>query len=163
MGSEGGELTRTLTRRVAEARNGNASLTEDLVDRSVAIALARTPDERAWALTRMAAVLRRADRFDLALHLLDVADSLYPSEWPERAVFTCAIAVHCDRGDFRMAQTLGEEQFARSVDLKLFLAMARVYHALYRETEDPEYEGLWQGMRRRIDSAEAAESLEVKV
>ena len=157
MGSERGELTRALTQRAIEAKNGSRSLPDDLVTRAVAIAHARTSDQRAWALTRLAAALRRAEHHDEALWVLDVADGLRPSMKPECAVFTSAIGVHCDRGDLGVARMIGEEQLGRSLDLKLLRAMVRVYHGIFVQSEDPKDEARWRDMSRRVESLEALE------
>jgi hypothetical protein len=80
---------------------------------------------------------------------LDIASSLSPGFDAERAIFTCAIAVHCDRREYKVAAKLERQQAERSIDLKFARACARLYSELYGESED-------EGDRARRDAYVAA-------
>ena len=77
-----------------------------LTARAIEAVLAETTDARAHALVGLASDLRRAGRPELALHALDAAWELCPTEEPRRAAFTCALEVHCDLGNYEIAETI---------------------------------------------------------
>lgn len=106
-----------------------------LASRAIEAVLAETTDARARALVGLASDLRRAGRPELALHALDAAWELCPTEDPRRAAFTCAIEVHCDIGSYELAETIEREQAERSVDERFARAALRLYSALSRITD----------------------------
>ena len=79
--------------------------------------------------------LLTAGRPELALHALDAAWELCPTEEPRRAAFTCALEVHCDLGNYEIAETIEREQYERSVDDRFARAALRLYSALSRITD----------------------------
>lgn len=145
-------LDRDLHGRAAEAANGRRPT--DLVARALEIAVATRPNDRAWALVRLAADLRALERHEEGLRVLDVAWSLSPTERAERAMLSCAIAIHCDRGHHAVAETL-ERQFAgHAIDLKLGLACLRLYTALVTLTGDEEHHARREFYRSAVESME---------
>ena len=106
----------------------------DLPRRAVEAALATSTDERAWALVRLAADLRAMGDQATALRVLDFAWAMEPSSEPAAAMFTCAIACHCDLGDLFTAQLIAGEQPDDYRDVKFARAACRLYAALLEET-----------------------------
>jgi hypothetical protein len=53
-------------------------------------------DQRAWALVRTAAALRRSGSYPEAIGVLDDAVELRPAWDVERAALTCAVSPNCD-------------------------------------------------------------------
>lgn len=106
-----------------------------LTARAIEAVLAETTDARAHALVGLASDLRRAGRPELALHALDAAWELCPTEEPRRAAFTCALEVHCDLGNYEIAETIEREQYERTVDDRFALAALRLYSTLSRITD----------------------------
>jgi hypothetical protein len=106
----------------------------DLPRRAVEAALASSTDERAWALVRLAADLRAMDDQAAALRVLDLAWHMTPSAHPAAAMFTCALACHCDLGDLYTARFLAEEQPDEHRDAKFARAACRLYASLLAET-----------------------------
>jgi len=103
------------------------------------LAAATTADDRAWALVRLAADARASNEPESALRLLDSAWLLDPGPEAERAIFTVAIAAHCDGGRYEVAEILVSEQAARSIDTHFAMAAARLYAALYAATRDDRF------------------------
>ena len=101
---------------------------------ALAAASARNSDQRARKLVQLAAALRRERRLDEALGILDLVVELAPPLICELAAYTCAVAIHCDRGDFETARVVGEETRAKAVDVHLLRALGRMYAGLFRET-----------------------------
>jgi hypothetical protein len=108
----------------------------DLPRRAVEAALATSTDERAWALVRLAADLRAMDKQREALHVLDLAWRMEPSTVPSAAMFTCAIACHCDLGDLYTGQLIASEQPDEYRDVKFARAACRLFAALLAETRE---------------------------
>jgi hypothetical protein len=106
----------------------------DLPRRAVEAALASSTDERAWALVRLAADLRAMDDQRTALRVLDLAWSMGPSTHPAAAMFTCAVACHCDLDDLYTAQLIAGEQPDDYRDVKFARAACRLFAALLEET-----------------------------
>jgi hypothetical protein len=126
---------------------GQSTLRVDLLQQLELAAEAESAgsaDERAWALTRFAAALRKAGRLDQALTVLDAAGALEASEWTRRALSTCAVAVHCDRDEPELAVQVGEEQMERSLDEKLLQAMTRAYCEAFEATGRDVYCEQWR-------------------
>ncbi len=96
-------------------------------------------DERAWALIRAAGELRGLRRYDEALQALDLACELAPGERAELAVFACAIAIHCDVGEYELAVKLERSFAERGIDLRLALACLRLYAELAEATGGARY------------------------
>ena len=105
-----------------------------LANRAIEAVLAETTDARARVLVAIASDLRRAGRPDVALHALDAAWELCPTDGPRRAAFTCAIETHCDLGQYEIAETIEREQSVRSVDEAFARAALRLYSAVSRIT-----------------------------
>lgn len=146
-------LDRDLHQRAVEA--GHERRSADLVGRALELAVATTADDRAWALVRLAADLRALERHAEALRVLDVAWQLSPSEHPELAMFSCAIAVHCDRGEHELAIKLERGFSERGIDLKFGRACLRLYAELYAVTDDEEHRARRDSYRSAIDLFEA--------
>ena len=90
-------------------------------------------DERAWALVGLAGDLARAGCYDEALQALDLAWHLSPGEAASSQLFACAIAIHCDCGEYELALKL-ERLFAeRGIDLRLALAFQRLHAELFAD------------------------------
>jgi hypothetical protein len=142
-------------RRAMSESNGHTDLIDDLTSvirqktwpervpdlprRAVEAALATTTDERAWALVRLAADLRALGDRDRALGVLDLAWGLEPSTRPAAAMFTCAIACHCDEGDLVTADVIASEQPDDYRDVKFARAACRLYATLLAETGEEEW------------------------
>ena len=105
-------------------------------DSSVETAAAAGVDKRAWALVRVAGELRALRRYDEALQALDLAFDLSPDESVELAVFACAIAIHCDVGEYELAVKLERSFAERGIDLGLALVCLRLYSELSADTDD---------------------------
>jgi hypothetical protein len=106
----------------------------DFPRRAIEAALATGTDDRAWALVRLAADLRADGDQRKALLVLDIAWGLAPSGGPSAAMFTCAIACHCDEGEFFTAHVVASEQPEEYRDVKFARAACRLYATLLAET-----------------------------
>lgn len=106
----------------------------DLPRRAVEAALATSTDERAWSLVRLAADLRALGDRRRALGVLDLAWRMEPSAGPAAAMFTCAIACHCDEDDYFTAEVIACEQPDEYRDGKFARVACRLYAALLAET-----------------------------
>ncbi|MGH3005428.1 MAG: hypothetical protein ACRDOS_05905 [Gaiellaceae bacterium] len=138
--------------RQAPVAKRNAADAGPIVELAVEAATADSADERAWGLTRLAAALREAGELDLALTTVRVAGELNPSGWPARALCTCAVAVHCDRGDPEVAVALGEEQMKRSFDERLLHVMVRAYSEALEATGREDYREKWERISALLDA-----------
>lgn len=147
------DLVGTLHKRAQEAANGPRQ--PDYRARALEAAFAQGSDDRAWARIRLAADLRADSEAAAALSVLDDACLLGPSEEAERAIYTVAIAVHCDLGSHPTAEVIEREQAARSVDAYFARVAARLYSELARATGDDEH-----GQRHKHYSALADEGPE---
>jgi hypothetical protein len=127
---------------------------DDLVQIAVRAALGATVDARAWALVQLAAALRRRGDVEGALHVLDLAWGLRPSPRVEAAVYTCAVAAHCDADRFEVARTVGEQTLRRWCDSALLRALGRAYIGLYLDRGDP---ADIERAQRLFDEADPAE------
>lgn len=132
-------LARDLHLRAATAAASGDERQVDVIGRVLTLATAQRSDDRAWALVRLAADLRALGRHEDALRVLDAAWFLQPSEHPELAIFTCAIAIHCDREAHDVAVTLERDFAERGIDLKFGRACVRLYTQLAALTEDDEH------------------------
>jgi len=131
------DLVGTLNKRAQEA--ATATRQPDYRARALEAAFAQGSEDRAWACVRLAADLRADNENAAALSVLDDAWLLGPSEEAERAIYTVAIAVHCDLGSHPTAEVIEREQAARSVDGHFARAAARLYAELARSTGDDEH------------------------
>ena len=104
--------------------------------RALEAVFAQGSDDRAWARIRLAADLRADGEFAAALGVLDEAWLLGPSAEAECAIYTVAIAVHCDLGAHPTAEVIEREQAVRVADAKFARAAARLYSELVRATDD---------------------------
>jgi hypothetical protein len=86
---------------------------------------------RACALVALAGDLRAHGCFDEALQALDLAWHLSPREAIELEMYACAVAIHCDRGDFKRALTIERSFAERGIDLRLALAFERLHAELF--------------------------------
>lgn len=127
----------------------------DLPRRAVEAALATSTDERAWALVRLAADLRAMDELRTALGVLDLAWSMEPSTVPAAAMFTCAIACHCDVGDLYTGQLIAGEQPDEYRDVKFARAACRLYAALLAETGEERWKRELDRHVAILDAADA--------
>lgn len=146
-------LDRDLHQRAAEL--GHERRQANLVARAVELAHATRADDRAWGLVRLAADLRALERYDEALYVLDLAWQLSPSERPELATFTCAIAIHCDREDHDIAVKLERDFADRVVDFKFGRACLRLYSELYAMTEADVHRARRESYRSLVDLLES--------
>jgi hypothetical protein len=108
----------------------------DYPRRAVEAALATSTDDRAWALVRLAADLRADGDRARALRVLDLAWELGPSSAPAAAMFTCAIACHCDEHELATAHMVASEQPGEHRDVRFARAACRLYATLLAETGD---------------------------
>jgi hypothetical protein len=131
------DLVGALHKRAQDAAAGTRQ--PDYRARAVEAAFAQGPGDRAWARVRLAADLRADDQKEAALAVLDDAWLLRPCEEAERAIFTVAIAVHCDLGAHPTAEIIEREQAARSVDSHFAWAAVRLYSELSKVTDDEEH------------------------
>ena len=75
-----------------------------------------------------------------ALWVLDRADELGAASEPTRAIFTVAIAIHCDMNQHEIAVPLEREQAVRfEVDTHFARAAARLYAELPEKTGEVTY------------------------
>lgn len=128
------DLVGTLQRRAQEAASGSRQ--PDYRARAVEAAFAQGSDDRAWARVRLAADLRADGDSAAALDVLDEAWLLGATDAAECAIFTVAIATHCDLGAHPTAEVIEREQAARSIDAKFARAAARLYSELFQATGD---------------------------
>jgi len=126
----------------------------DLLDDAFTAALALDEGERAWALVRLGAGLRERGDHERALLALDGAD-LLGDVAARAAAFTCAAAVHCDRGELARARKAGERARALREDDRVLRVLARVYHALWRETGLEEFRDRWREVGERLPAPAA--------
>ena len=106
--------------------------------------MSATQETRACALVGLAGDLRAHGCYDEALQALDLAWHLSPGEAVELEMFACAVAIHCDRGEYGLALKLERSFFERGIDLRLALAFERLHAELtalgggeqYRERRD---------------------------
>jgi hypothetical protein len=152
-------LDRDLHARVVETATTDRKV--DVVGRVLELAAAYRSDDRAWALVRLAADLRALGRHDDALRILDAAWYLEPSDQPQLAMFSCAIAIHCDRDAHDVAVTLERDFVDRGIDLKFGRACIRLYSELYASTEDQEHESRLESYRAHVALLEAEEQASV--
>jgi hypothetical protein len=87
-------------------------------------------------LVRLAADLRAMREHRTALGVLDLVWHMKPSAHASAAMFTCAIACHCDLGDLFTAQLIASEQPDEYRDAKFGRAACRLYAALLDETDE---------------------------
>ena len=80
--------------------------------------------------------MRREERWQEALRVLDLVVEHEPSPDVELAAYTCAVAVHCDLEDYDTARVVGEEARARAVSPHLMRALGRLYYRLFQESGD---------------------------
>ena len=86
--------------------------------------------------------------------MLDAAWHLEPSEQPTLAMFSCAIAIHCDRGEH---DALEQDFVDRGIDLKFGWACLRLYSELFAETEDEQHLARRESYRAHVALLESAE------
>ncbi len=96
-------------------------------------------DQRAWALVRTAAALRKSRSCIEAISVLEDAVELRPSWEVERAALTCAISTHCDAGDPLLAVKIGQSAKTRGADAMLLRALGRAHAAAFTLTSEPGY------------------------
>jgi hypothetical protein len=79
----------------------------------------------------LAGDLRAHGCHDEALQALDLAWHLSPAESVELEMFACAVAIHCDRGEYGLALKLERSFVERGIDLRLALAFERLHAELF--------------------------------
>lgn len=109
-----------------------------------ALDAARAPEgsQRGWTLLHLAGAMRDHEDFDAALSILDlVAERFEDDEGIVRATFSCAVAIHGDRGETELANVLCDEQRSRGpLDVKFLRAELRARQAwLDRTGEEAAY------------------------
>lgn len=120
-------------------------LADDLLDLAIRAAGEADRTQRAWALVALAARLRRDGEHERALAILDLVVEMGPREDVRRAAFTCAIAVHTDRGDLvTAAKIAGANDDLDEADPYLLRTLARTYWELWQETGDEGFEARWR-------------------
>ena len=142
------DLVGTLHKRAQDAANGPRQ--PDYRARAYEAAFAQGSDERAWSRVRLAADLRADGEKEAALRVLDEAWMLGASEDAERAIYTVAIALHCDLVLTQLprssAQSVEQPQsecpVVKSSDFAR--ASARLYSELFKVTEDDEHRRRWE-------------------
>lgn len=106
---------------------------------AISAAAERSADQRAWGLVTVAKHLRSDGDFDLAMLAIEAAVSIDAGGEPTRAAYTCAVAIHADRGELDTAYTLAEELVSESADPYALKALARVCWELWERTEAERY------------------------
>jgi hypothetical protein len=72
-------------------------------------------------------------------------------------MFSCAIAIHCDREAHDVAVKLEQGFVDRGVDLKFGRACLRLYSELYTVTEDEEHLSRRESYRAHVELLESVE------
>jgi hypothetical protein len=101
---------------------------------------------------RLAADLRAVDERATTLTVLDLAWHMEPSTQPAAAMFTCAIACHCDLGDLYTAQLIASEQPDDYRDAKFARAVCRLLAALLEETGEERWKLEFDRHRALLDA-----------
>jgi len=144
------DLSRTL--RLQLSRTVEQRERVDVLDDALAAALVVGDGERAWALVRLAAGLRARGDFDRALLALDGAD-LLGDDAARAAAFTCAAAVHHDRGDLPRAREAGERARSLRESEHVLSVLASVYYDLWCDTRLDEFRARWREVADRLPAS----------
>lgn len=123
----------------------------DMLDDALVAALASTKEQRAWALVRLAAALRARHDYDRALLALDGA-ALLSTGSACSAAFTCAAAIHHDRGDLDSARKAGEEAYRLDPDHYSRQALVSIYYDLWQETRLDCDHAAWRKISRELNA-----------
>jgi hypothetical protein len=116
------DLAHDLTQQARVAAGAaNGRVRREVLPAALDAARAWGGSQRGWALVRLAAALRDNEGYCEALAFLDLADEKCRDPHVTRAVFTCAIAIHCDQESIEMANTLSDEQRLRMPGDEQFL------------------------------------------
>jgi hypothetical protein len=150
-------LAGDLHRRAAEVARPKREA--DLVARCLELAVATTcarPRVRARQAGGRSAETRAHDE---ALRALDVAARLPAEHRAELAIYTCAIAIHCDRSEHDVAVELERQVVAAGVDRKFGFACLRLYSELFAASEDEEYGVRRDSYRALVELLEAEQTV----
>jgi hypothetical protein len=136
----------------------------DFVLRALEAALARTSDQKAWALVRLAADLRAVGRPAVALSVLDEAFFLGHKIETDRAMFSSAIGAHCDLGQHPVGKVVERDWVKQGdPDLKFAKAALRLYTESFLATGDPHDDLLCAHYRTLVESLADVPELDAKV
>lgn len=140
----------------ADAEHPYPQRVPDIARRVVEAAQARTNDEKAWALVRLGADLRVLGDISGALRALDAAWELRPTIEPARAMWSCAIAAHCDNADYLLAHRVAHQLPEGYHDVKFSRAAARLYATLLEETGEECWAVHLAHYRTHLESVDSA-------
>lgn len=119
----------------SRAHDAGAAPKRDILEAALEVSKAVDSQDRGWALVHLAAALRDHERYQEALAFLDLVDQQFSDPELMRAVFTCAIAVHGDRNEIRVANSLCDQQRERMpADVHFLRAEIRARLAWLEET-----------------------------
>jgi hypothetical protein len=102
--------------------------------------------------------LRRSEYYDEALCVLDQIVERFASPDVVRAAFTCAVAVHCDRGEPELAIVIGEEQRARTSGCELLRALVRAYWDRWQQSGSDDDRAAWLRSVAELTSLETIDT-----
>jgi hypothetical protein len=105
---------------------------------------------------RMAALLRRDGRHDLALELLDDVVERFGQEDVEAAAYACAVVIHCDLGDPAKALAVGRPVWERRPWLELGYALVRAYWERFEQTGSLDDRDAWLDFKDVLDAVQEA-------
>ncbi len=145
----GMDLMETLTARLGAIVEQRERI--DLLDEALVAALASTNEERSWALVRLAAALRARQDYDRALLALDGA-ALHGTGSVCAAAFTCAAAIHHDRGDLVSARKAGEQAYRLDPGDHSRRALVSIYYDLWQQTRLDSDHAAWRRMSGELNA-----------
>jgi hypothetical protein len=100
-----------------------------------------------------ATLLRKSGRHEMALDLLDDVVDRFRHDDVEAAAYTCAVAIHCDRGDPAMALAVGRPLWDRGPTAELGNALVRAYWERFEQTGLLDDRDDWLAFKDELDAA----------
>lgn len=129
-----------------------SDLVDALFERARSAAFADDAHRRGWDAVRTAALLRRDGRHDVALELLDDVVARFRHKDVEIAAYTCAVAIHCDRGDPATALAVGRPFWDRDPTPELGNALVRAYWERFEQTGLLDDRDDWLAFKDELDA-----------
>lgn len=129
----------------------NSDLIDALFERARSAAFADDAHRRGWEAVRTAALLRQEGQHDRALDLLDDVVATFAYEDVVRAAYTCAVAVHCDRGTPETGLTVGRPFWDQAASPELGNALVRAYWERFEQTGDVDDREAWLRFKDELD------------
>ncbi|MGH3060269.1 MAG: hypothetical protein ACRDNA_02530 [Gaiellaceae bacterium] len=133
-----------------------SDLVDGLFERARSAAFADDAHRRGWEAVRTAALLRRDGRHDMALDLLDDVVARFRYEDVEIGAYTCAVAIHCDRGDPVTALAVGRPLWDRGPSVELGHALVRAYWEHFKQTGLLDDRDDWLAFKDELDAVQEA-------